>query len=84
MLKIKSNTKIAYLLTMGFKEERLEDIDDCIFFIFKDTEEIREQIDIFKDVVSNKDFGYIYWIDYKKYMNMNKYVRDRIREFRKK
>lgn len=82
MIKVKSNTKIAYLLTLGFKEERLEEIDSCIFFMFKDTKEIREQIEIFKDIVSNKEINKIFWIDYKKYLEKNRYVRDKIREFK--
>lgn len=82
MIKVKSNTKISYLLTLGFKEERLEEIDSCIFFMFKDTEEIREQIEIFKEIVSNKELNKIFWIDYQKYLKMNRYVRDKIREFK--
>jgi len=42
MIKVKSNTKIAYLLTLGFKEERLEETDSIIYFMFKDTDKIRE------------------------------------------
>lgn len=82
MIKVKSNTKIAYLLTLGFKEERLEEIDSIIYFMFKDTEEIREQIKIFKEIVSNKELNNIFWIDYQKYLKMNRYVRDKIREFK--
>ena len=82
MIKIKSNTKISYLLTLGFKEERLEEIEGCIFFMFKDTEEIREQIKVFKEIVSNKEMNKIFWIDYQKYLKMNRYVRDKIREFK--
>lgn len=82
MIKIKSNTKISYLLTLGFKEERLEEIDSCIFFMFKDTEEIREQIKVFKEIVSNKEMNKIFWINYQKYLKMNRYVRDKIREFK--
>lgn len=82
MIKVKSNTKIAYLLTLGFKEERLEETDSIIYFMFKDTEEIREQIKIFKEIVSNKEINQIFWIDYKKYLEKSRYVRDKIREFK--
>lgn len=82
MIKVKSNTKNAYLLTLGFKEERLEETDSIIYFMFKDTEEIREQIKIFKEIVSNKEINQIFWIDYKKYLEKSRYVRDKIREFK--
>lgn len=82
MIKVKSNTKIAYLLTLGFKEERLEETDSIIYFMFKDTEEIREQVKIFKEIVSNKEINQIFWIDYKKYLEKSRYVRDKIREFK--
>lgn len=82
MIKVKSNTKIAYLLTLGFKEERLEETDSIIYFMFKDTEEIREQIKIFKEIVSNKEINQIFWVDYKKYLEKSRYVRDKIREFK--
>ncbi|WP_297711983.1 DUF5659 domain-containing protein [Clostridium sp.] len=82
MIKVKSNTKIAYLLTLGFKEERLEETDSIIYFMFKDTEEIRQQIEIFKNIVSNKEINQIFWIDYKKYLEKSRYVRDKIREFK--
>lgn len=81
MIKVKSNTKIAYLLTLGFKEERLEETDSIIYFMFKDTEEIREQIKIFKEIVI-KEIDQIFWIDYKKYLEKSRYVRDKIREFK--
>lgn len=82
MIKIKSNTKISYLLTLGFKEERLEEIEGCIFFMFKDTEDIREQIKVYREIVSNKEISTIFWIDYKKYLEKSRYVRDKIREFK--
>lgn len=82
MIKIKSNTKISYLLTLGFKEERLEEIDGIIYFMFKDTEEIREQIKVYREIVSNKEISTIFWIDYKKYLEKSRYVREKIREFK--
>lgn len=82
MIKVKSNTKIAYLLTLGFKEERLEETDSIIYFMFKDTDKIREQVKIFKEIVSNKEINQIFWIDYKKYLEKSRYVRDKIREFK--